>query len=299
MIQAIAVVGRSPRRHLRHQCPRTGDAVRALGLLAGGVRPDRRTLVHGAGVDVTSPPASTVTRSGPSRAAPGPPSSRRPGCTASRGTGTRTTAEWQLGTRQPRCGHFWYRATRPAPCRRGSAGEYTASAFGSASGGYAVIHCGPTGRRRSPRCADALPDRRRLADLDGLRPEAAVGGRPEEGDDAGHAERADAGAISATVARLKNCRRLTPMASGSGGTHGTGAEGGASTGSGRRACSPARSASSAVSTATAVPGRLGSPAAAAVAAPSASTRARRAARHGGASRSTAHRRRGRRFAAPS
>ena len=48
--------------------------------------------------------------------------------------------------------------------------------------------------------------------------------------------------ISVTLARLKNCRRLTPIASGSGGTHGAGTRSAAGSssapGSSRRASAP-------------------------------------------------------------
>src|SRR5512146_500207 len=45
------------------------------------------------------------------------------------------------GTRQPRCGHFWYSATSPASMPA-STGWYAATswAFGRASLGYWVIH---------------------------------------------------------------------------------------------------------------------------------------------------------------
>src|SRR6478752_3983882 len=48
----------------------------------------------------------------------------------------------QLGTRQPRCGHFWYSATMPLFIALSTDGDeaYALAAFGSASLGYSVIH---------------------------------------------------------------------------------------------------------------------------------------------------------------
>src|SRR5262245_65927304 len=53
--------------------------------------------------------------------------------------------ESQLGTRQPRCGHFWYSVLMPAfmPTRIGAA--YTFSALGRLSAGYAVTHMRASG----------------------------------------------------------------------------------------------------------------------------------------------------------
>src|SRR2546426_4758418 len=54
---------------------------------------------------------------------------------------------WQLGTRQPRCTHFWYRNTYPAsmPASTGAVYADTLRAFSSALAGYAVIHMRPSG----------------------------------------------------------------------------------------------------------------------------------------------------------
>ena len=67
-----------------------------------------------------------------------------------------------------------------------------------------------------------------LADVD-LAAEAAFGRRPQEGHEARRGEGGEAGPISVIVARLRNWRRLTPMASSSGGTHTTGVAGSAGT----------------------------------------------------------------------
>ena len=103
--------GQSARRRIRVR--RRGVSVRQPSRCSAGPRPlgrwcwcrwRDRGWTGGAGVDGEDVAFDRHGEPVEAPGAPDRPSSRRPGCTATRGTGTRTTARSRTdGTRQPRC----------------------------------------------------------------------------------------------------------------------------------------------------------------------------------------------------
>src|SRR4051794_23049257 len=88
---------------------------------------------------ITSPTISGVKRSRPRGAGPPFFSPTRLYCDPWQGHSNHCD-DSQNGTRQPRCTHFWYSATKPADIPVRIELEYTFWALGSASIGYWTSH---------------------------------------------------------------------------------------------------------------------------------------------------------------
>src|SRR6478735_7231046 len=102
------------------------------------------------------------------------------------------------------------------PARSGAG--YTALAFSNADAGYSVIHMRPSARYRNPAEASILAITSDTLPTRILEPNPPLG--------VGHRNAMTAApkpdrdiTITATIDRFRNCRRVTPMASASGGTY--------------------------------------------------------------------------------
>ena len=129
------------------------------------------------------------------------------------------------GTRQPRCGHFWYERDRD-PARMPTRAMRTPGTPPRPSAAPRRVHGDPrTGARERRRSRVAG---RMLAMMSSSLPTFDLAAEPAACRSATGRRRTPRrrtsprpAPISVTVARLKNWRRLTPMASGSGGVHPT------------------------------------------------------------------------------
>ena len=166
-------------------------AQRSLGVLTGRVGTDRADRGRCCRCRRRcSCRSSASRRSGRDHAARDPPSSRRPGCTSSRGTGTRTTATSGRTARGNRGARTVGRARRSraptCPCRsRACRSSSPRRAPAGRPSGSARRTCGPGPRRTASLRVDGGEDVGELADVHGAAEAAQALQRPEEAEHRG------------------------------------------------------------------------------------------------------------------